>query len=75
VRRIFHNVPFGESRGADVPPTALLRCPPSSSIEYIKDGRLRALAVTAATRSDALPSIPTMAEFVPGFHQQTMSVT
>ena len=38
-----------------------------SSIEYVKTGRLRALAVTAATRSDALPSIPAMAEFVPGY--------
>jgi tripartite-type tricarboxylate transporter receptor subunit TctC len=38
-----------------------------SSIEYIKTGRLRALAVTTATRSDALPDIPTVAEFVPGY--------
>jgi tripartite-type tricarboxylate transporter receptor subunit TctC len=38
-----------------------------SSIEYIRAGRLRALAVTAATRSDALPDIPTVAEFVPGY--------
>jgi tripartite-type tricarboxylate transporter receptor subunit TctC len=38
-----------------------------SSIGFIRDGRLRALAVTAATRSDALPDIPTVAEFVPGY--------
>jgi len=38
-----------------------------SSIEYVKTGRLRALAVTAATRSDALPDIPTVDEFVPGY--------
>jgi tripartite-type tricarboxylate transporter receptor subunit TctC len=38
-----------------------------ASIEYIRPGRLRALAVTAATRSDALPDIPTVAEFVPGY--------
>jgi tripartite-type tricarboxylate transporter receptor subunit TctC len=37
-----------------------------SSIGYIKDGRLRALAVTTATRSDALPDVPTVGEFVPG---------
>jgi tripartite-type tricarboxylate transporter receptor subunit TctC len=37
------------------------------SIEYIRAGRLRALAVTAATRSDALPDIPTVAEFVPDY--------
>jgi tripartite-type tricarboxylate transporter receptor subunit TctC len=36
-------------------------------IEYIRAGRLRALAVTTATRSDALPNIPTVAEFVPGY--------
>jgi tripartite-type tricarboxylate transporter receptor subunit TctC len=38
-----------------------------SSIGFIRDGRLRALAVTAATRSDALPDIPTVAEFVPDY--------
>jgi tripartite-type tricarboxylate transporter receptor subunit TctC len=37
-----------------------------SSIEYIKTGRLRALAVTTATRSETLPGIPTMGEFLPG---------
>ena len=38
-----------------------------ASIEYIRAGRLRALAVTTATRSDALPDIPTMGEFVAGY--------
>jgi tripartite-type tricarboxylate transporter receptor subunit TctC len=38
-----------------------------SSIEYIRAGRLRALAVTTTTRSEALPDIPTVAEFVPGY--------
>jgi tripartite-type tricarboxylate transporter receptor subunit TctC len=38
-----------------------------ASIGYIRVGRLRALAVTAATRSDALPDIPTVAEFVLGY--------
>jgi tripartite-type tricarboxylate transporter receptor subunit TctC len=38
-----------------------------SSIGYIRAGRLRALAVTAATRSEALPDIPTVGEFVPGY--------
>jgi tripartite-type tricarboxylate transporter receptor subunit TctC len=37
------------------------------SIEYIKTNQLRALAVTTATRSEVLPDIPTVAEFVPGF--------
>jgi tripartite-type tricarboxylate transporter receptor subunit TctC len=39
----------------------------TSSIEYIKAGKLRALAVTTATRSEALPDIPTVGEFVPGY--------
>jgi tripartite-type tricarboxylate transporter receptor subunit TctC len=38
-----------------------------ASIEYLRAGRLRALAVTTATRSERLPGIPTMAEFVPGY--------
>jgi len=38
-----------------------------ASIEYIKAGRLRALSLTTATRSEALPDIPTVAEFLPGF--------
>jgi tripartite-type tricarboxylate transporter receptor subunit TctC len=37
------------------------------SVGYIRAGRLRALAVTSATRSDALPGIPTVAEFLPGY--------
>jgi tripartite-type tricarboxylate transporter receptor subunit TctC len=39
----------------------------SSSIEYIRAGKFRALAVTTATRSEILPEIPTVAEFVPGY--------
>jgi tripartite-type tricarboxylate transporter receptor subunit TctC len=38
-----------------------------SSLEYIKTGKVRALAVTTATRSEALPDIPTIGEFVPGY--------
>jgi tripartite-type tricarboxylate transporter receptor subunit TctC len=36
-------------------------------IEYIRVGKLRALAVTTATRSEAMPDIPTVGEFVPGY--------
>ncbi len=39
----------------------------AGSIEYIRSGKLRALAVTTATRSEALPDVPTVSEFVPGF--------
>jgi tripartite-type tricarboxylate transporter receptor subunit TctC len=38
-----------------------------SSIAYIRAGKLRALAVTTAMRSDAFPEIPTIGEFVPGY--------
>jgi tripartite-type tricarboxylate transporter receptor subunit TctC len=38
-----------------------------TSIEHIRSGRLRALAVTTATRSGVLPDIPTLSDFLPGF--------
>jgi tripartite-type tricarboxylate transporter receptor subunit TctC len=38
-----------------------------ASIEYIRAGKLRALAVTTTTRSEALPDIPTVTEFLPGY--------
>jgi tripartite-type tricarboxylate transporter receptor subunit TctC len=38
-----------------------------ASIEHIRAGRLRALAVTTATRSEALPDVPTVGEFLPGY--------
>src|SRR5262249_52684972 len=37
------------------------------SIEYVKSGKLRALAVTGDTRSDALPDVSTVAETLPGY--------
>jgi tripartite-type tricarboxylate transporter receptor subunit TctC len=39
----------------------------SGSIEHIRADRLRALAVTTVTRSEILPDLPTVGEFVPGF--------
>ena len=38
-----------------------------ASIEYIKTGKVRALAVTTPTRSEVLPDIPPLSEFVPGY--------
>jgi tripartite-type tricarboxylate transporter receptor subunit TctC len=43
----------------------------SSSLEHIKAGKLRPLAVTSATRLDALPGIPALAEFLPGYEAST----
>jgi tripartite-type tricarboxylate transporter receptor subunit TctC len=39
----------------------------ATSIEHIKAGKLRALGVTAATRSPVLPDVPAIREFVPGY--------
>jgi tripartite-type tricarboxylate transporter receptor subunit TctC len=39
----------------------------ATSLGYIRAGKLRALAVTTATRSEALPDIPALSEFLPGF--------
>jgi tripartite-type tricarboxylate transporter receptor subunit TctC len=39
----------------------------ASSIEHIRSGKLRALGVTTATRLEALPDVPTVGEFVPGY--------
>jgi tripartite-type tricarboxylate transporter receptor subunit TctC len=39
----------------------------AQEIEFVKDGRLRCLAVTTATRSDAVPNVATIGEFVPGY--------
>ncbi len=42
-----------------------------SSIEYIRAGKLRPLAVTTATRSEVLSEIPTVGDFLPGFEAST----
>jgi tripartite-type tricarboxylate transporter receptor subunit TctC len=46
--------------------------PLAASIEYVRTGQLRALAVTAATRSQALPDIPTVDDFVPGYEASSV---
>jgi tripartite-type tricarboxylate transporter receptor subunit TctC len=42
-----------------------------SSLESIRAGKLRALAVTTAARAEALPKLPAMAEFLPGYEAST----
>jgi len=39
----------------------------ATSLGHVKEGRLRALAVTTATRTPVLPDVPTLSEFIPGF--------
>jgi tripartite-type tricarboxylate transporter receptor subunit TctC len=65
------HVPY---RGASPAVTALLGdqvqvffSPLSTAVEHVKAGKLRVLAVTTADRSEALPDVPTMQEFVPGY--------
>ena len=45
---------------------------PTPSIGQIRSGRLRALATTTATRSEAMPDIPTIGEFVPGYEASSI---
>jgi len=42
------------------------------SVGYIATGKLRALVITAATRSEALPDIPVLGEFVPGYEASSV---
>jgi len=67
----FTHVPY---RGASQAITAVLGGqvqvlfePLPASIEHIRSGKLHALAVTTATRSEALPDLPAASEFVPGY--------
>jgi tripartite-type tricarboxylate transporter receptor subunit TctC len=50
--------------GGQIP---LAVAPIARVIEFVRDGRLRAIAITPATRSDALPDVPAIGEFVPGY--------
>jgi tripartite-type tricarboxylate transporter receptor subunit TctC len=45
--------------------------PIQSTLGFIKSGKLRPLAVTTTMRSNALPDVPTVSEFVPGFEART----
>jgi tripartite-type tricarboxylate transporter receptor subunit TctC len=68
------NIQYVSYRGAAPTLTDLLGgqiqvafLPMPASIEYIRAGKLRALAVVTATRSEVLPDVPTIGEFVPGY--------
>src|SRR5262245_43522910 len=43
-----------------------------ASMQYLKSGKLRPLAVTTATRAEALPELPTVADFVPGYESSAI---
>jgi tripartite-type tricarboxylate transporter receptor subunit TctC len=45
--------------------------PLSTSIEYVRTGKLRALGVTTAARVAALPDVPPLGDFVPGYETST----
>jgi tripartite-type tricarboxylate transporter receptor subunit TctC len=45
---------------------------PAQWIQYVRTGKLRALAITTATRLEALPDIPTVGEFVPGYEASSI---
>ena len=45
----------------------------TTSIEYIRAGKLRPLAVTTATRWEGLPDVPTVSDFVPGYEASSWS--
>ena len=45
---------------------------PGPLVSYIGDGKLRALAISTATRSETLPDIPAVAEFVPGYEASSI---
>jgi tripartite-type tricarboxylate transporter receptor subunit TctC len=45
--------------------------PVSTSIEYVRTGKLRALGVTTAARAAALPDVPPLGDFVPGYETST----
>lgn len=47
--------------------------PMSASITPIRTGELRPLAVTMATRSEVLPEIPTMGDFIPGYEASAVT--
>jgi tripartite-type tricarboxylate transporter receptor subunit TctC len=63
------HVPYRGSYMADLlsGQVQLTFVPLATTIGAVKAGKLRALAVTSAARSDALPGVPALAEFLPGF--------
>ena len=71
---VVHRVPFGQGDDAgaafafDQPgDVQVLFATAPGTTDYIRTGKLRALAVTSATRAEVLPALPTVADFVPGY--------
>jgi tripartite-type tricarboxylate transporter receptor subunit TctC len=66
------HVPYRSSFGPDLigGQVQVAFTPIPLSIAFIRDGKLRALAVTGTKPSDALPGIPTVAQFVPGYEAE-----
>jgi tripartite-type tricarboxylate transporter receptor subunit TctC len=60
----YRDLPYSDLIGGRV---QVYFSPIPPAIEHIRAGTLRALAVTASSRVDALPDIPTLADFIPGF--------
>jgi tripartite-type tricarboxylate transporter receptor subunit TctC len=73
---LYDNLKFNFIRDT-APVASIARTPhvmvvnPSTTIQQIRAGKLRALAVTSETRSQALPELPTIGEFVPGYEVST----
>ena len=51
---------------------ALPKMAQAASIEHVKAGMVRGIAVTTATRSQALPDLPAVAEFLPGYEASAL---
>jgi tripartite-type tricarboxylate transporter receptor subunit TctC len=65
----FVHVPYRSNYTSDLlsGQVQLAFSPTVATVEFVRDGRLRALGVTTATRSDILPDVPAIGEFVPGY--------
>src|SRR5262245_63703439 len=65
------HIPYRDSYWPDLlaGQTQILFAPVISATGYVQSGQLRALAVTTRTRLEAMPAIPALDEFVPGYER------